>query len=173
MIDAWRILNVGPPITEPAHERAQCERAATYSHVRKKLFAILFIQTLYLLLTPRRLASFLKGSLLLHPQYSVDTSLLTVVNRLRFDSRGRSSRVSPEISISRTVIVVVCTSVPGATSVSCFISETPVPGIEPETCSQSFSHHTKALALSFSTYSFRWALNHQAAEKHLEKFNWR
>ena len=50
--------------------------------------------------------------------------------------------------------------------------ETSVPGIEPETCSQSFGHHTKALALSFWTYSFRWIPNHQKPEKHVEKIHW-
>ena len=45
-------------------------------------------------------------------------------------------------------------------------------GIELETCSQSFGHHTKALALSFRTYSFRWVPNHHEPEKHLEKIHW-
>ena len=43
------------------------------------------------------------------------------------------------------------------------------PGIEPETCSQSFSHNTKALALYFWSYSFGWVRNHQEPAKHLEK----
>lgn len=40
--DAWRLLKVRLPATEPA----ACERAATYSHVRKNLFPIVFKQTL-------------------------------------------------------------------------------------------------------------------------------
>ena len=59
----------------------------------------------------------------------------------------------------------------GASSVSCFTGESSVSGIKPETCSQSFGHHTKALALSFWTYSFRWVPNHQEPEKHLEKIH--
>ena len=63
-------------------------------------------------------------------------------------------------------------SISGATSVSCFTSETSVSGIEPETCSQSFGHQTKALALSFWIYSFRWVPNHQDPEKYLDKIHW-
>ena len=51
---------------------------------------------------------------------------------------------------------------------SCFTGETSVSGIEPETFSQSFGHHTKALALSFWTYSFKWVPNHQKPETHLK-----
>ena len=39
--EAWRVLKFRPPILEPA----RCERAATYSHVREKLFPIFFIQS--------------------------------------------------------------------------------------------------------------------------------
>ena len=57
----------------------------------------------------------------------------------------------------------------GATSVSCLTGETSVPGIEPETYSQSFGHHTKALALSFWNYCFRWVPNYQEPETTLRK----
>ena len=39
-------------------------------------------------------------------------------------------------------------------------------------CGPSFGHHTKTLALSFWTYSFRRVPNHQEPEQHLEKIHW-
>ena len=53
-----------------------------------------------------------------------------------------------------------------------FTGVTSVSGIEPETCFQSFGHRTKALALFFWTFSFRWVPDHQEPEKHLEKAHW-
>ena len=83
-----------------------------------------------------------------------------------------ASRASPAISIGQTAIVVVRTPYIWNYVSCCLTGETSVSGIEPETCFQSFGHHTKALALSFRTYSFRWVPNHQEPEKYLEKIHW-
>ena len=48
-----------------------------------------FHQCMYIILTPRRVASFLKASLSVST-HTIGTALSTVVNRFRFDSRGRS-----------------------------------------------------------------------------------
>ena len=67
----------------------------THVSVRKRLVQKssniqTFIYYMYVILTPRWVASFLKGSLLSRTLYSIGTALSTVVNRSRFDSRRRS-----------------------------------------------------------------------------------
>ena len=49
---------------------------------------IMYVYILYWL--PEELQVFLKGFLLFHTLYFIGTALSTVVNRFRFDSRGRS-----------------------------------------------------------------------------------
>ena len=129
-----------------------------------------FFLTMYvILLTPRRVASFFERfSPFTHTTFLSVPPLSTVVNRFLVLFSGPDLVATPLESawdeqswFARTIS--------GATSVSCLTSETSVPGIEPETCSQSFDHHTKALPLSFWTYSFRWVPNQQGPEKILRK----
>ena len=86
--------------------------------------------------------------------YLIGTALSTVVSRFWFDSRGRSQRAWSGISIGRTshgrsshVLYLELRHRPALPM------RLRVPGIEPETCSRSFGHHIKALALSFWTYT--------------------
>ena len=136
--------------------------------------SLIFMNTsMYIVLIPRRVASFFQRfSPFTHTilyQYHLINSYQTVP--VRFSGAG-ASRASPGISIERTAIVVVrAPYIWSYLSVHCFTSETYVSGIEHETCSQYFSHHAKALALSFWTYSFRWVPNHPEPGKHLEKIH--
>ena len=127
----------------------------------------------YYIDSPKGCKFCLKGSLLLHTLYFIGTALSTVVNRFRFDSRGLEL-IAPhlESALDEQLQSWFARPISGATSVSYLTGETSISGIEPETRSQSFGHHTKALALSFWTYSFRWVRNHQESEKHLKKIHW-
>ena len=90
---------------------------------------------------------------------------------------ARASCASPGISIGRTAYIVVVHTPYIRAYIWSYLSVLLyrwdfVSGIEPETCFQSFGHHTKALALSFGTYSFRWIPNHRELENRLEKIHW-
>ena len=83
-----------------------------------------------------------------------------------------ASRASPGISSARTAIVVVRTPY-----IRSYVSVLPYRwdfglGNRTRDMPPVFCHHTRALALSFWTYSFRWVPNHQEPEKHLEKIHW-
>ena len=115
---------------------------------------------------------FLKGSLLLHTLYFYRCHLHQPFSTGSYSTLGaEASRVSPGISIGRTVIVVIRTPyIWSYVSVLALTVRLRSRESNPRTCSQS--HHTKALALSFWTYSFRWVPNHQGPEKLLEKIHW-
>ena len=99
-------------------------------------------------------------------------SLSTIVNRFRFDSRGRSySRASPRISIGRTAVVVVHGLYLELHQYSALPVRLQSRESNPRRGFKSFGHLTKALALSFWTCSFRWVPNHQEPEKHIDKSN--
>ena len=123
-----------------------------------------------MLLTPRRVASFFKGSLLFtHTTLSSVPPLSTVVDRFRFDSRGcRVSRLTWNQHLTNSYSR-------GSHALYLELRQCPALTVKlrfRKTCSQSFGHHTKALALSFWTYSFRWVPNYQEPEKKLGKIHW-
>ena len=132
-----------------------------------------FACCMYIILTPRRVASFFERFCLFthtilyrYPPYQpLSTGSGSILG-------AGASRPSPGISIGRTAIVVVRTPCIWSYVSSCLTDETSVSEIEPETCSQSFGHHNEALALSFWTYSLRWVPNHHEPKKHLEKTHW-
>ena len=111
---------------------------------------------------PRRAASFFdKFSHFTH------TTLLSVPPVSTGSILGTgASRASPGISVGWTAIVAVrtpyiwCLALP----VRLRFRES-----NPRHAPKSFGHHTKALALSFWTYSFRWVPIHQEPEKTLKR----
>ena len=127
---------------------------------------------MYIILTPRRVASFFERfSRFKH----------TTLYRYRLINRcqpvpvtfSRPELVMPhlESALDAQLESWLARPICGATSVSCFTGETSISGIELETYSQSLGHQTKALALSFWTYSFRWVPIHQESEKQSEKIH--
>ena len=105
-----------------------------------------------IVLTPRRDASFFERLSPFYIQYNLSVPLYQPLSTGSGSILGAvACRVSPGIGIGWTAIVVVQTPYIWShlASMSCFTGETSVSGIEPETCSQSFGHHTKALVLFF------------------------
>ena len=126
---------------------------------------------MYIILTPRRVGNFFE-------RFSPFTHTILyryrLINRCQpvpVDSRGRSySRFT--WNQQRTALVVVRTPY-----IWSYVSILPYRwdfglGNRTRDMLPVFGHHTKALAFSFWTYSFRWVSNHREPEKHLETIHW-